>query len=225
MMDIQRDQRPRERLLALGEEALSDQELLALVLGTSGEKGRDVLALARELAGAFQGLAGLEAVAVEQMMKMRGVGMAKACRVKAAFELGRRTSAGRPRAGQPIRDPASVAKWFRVKIGRLPKEVFWSLGLDSKNRVLRPLRVAEGHLSGVEVHPREVFRPLVALGAAATILVHNHPSGDPEPSQEDFALTARLVEVGRLVGIHVLDHVIVGDQGHVSLAERGRLGR
>jgi len=223
MLKIPIDQRPRERLISLGEEALSDCELLAILLGCSGEKDRDVLRVAQEMSQTFGGLNDMEKFDIEQLVNIKGVGVAKACRIKAAFEMGRRAIAGSPKNGGQMKDPEDVAHWFRVKLGRLSKEVFWALGLDTKNRVLKAIRIAEGHLSGVEVHPREVFKPLLSMGAANTILVHNHPSGDPEPSREDKELTQRLVRVGCLVGIGVLDHVVVGSSGFVSLAERGFL--
>lgn len=219
------DQRPRERLIALGEEVLSDQELVALLLGCSGDVNRDVLTLAGELSMAFGGLLGLENAEIEELIEMKGVGKAKACRIKAAFELGRRSVVKEVKTGGQLNDPEEVARWFRIKLGRLSKEVFWALGLDTKNRVIRSIRIAEGHLSGVEVHPREVFKPLLSMGAASTILIHNHPSGDPEPSFADKELTQRLATVGKLVGIIVLDHVVVGREGFVSLAERGVLKR
>ncbi len=223
MYGIPSNQRPRERLVSLGEEALSDHELLALLLGCSGDVKRDVLTLAGDVSRAFGGLRGLDNADVEQLTRMKGLGKAKACRIKAALELGRRVVAVEAQNGRQLNDPEEVAGWFRIKLGRLEKEVFWALGLDTKNRVIKSIRVAEGHLSGVEVHPREVFKPLLSMGAANTILIHNHPSGDPEPSAADRELTQRLANVGKLVGINVLDHLVVGRDGFVSLAQRGAL--
>jgi DNA repair protein RadC len=215
------EQRPRERLFSVGEEALSEGELLAILLGTSGVRGQTVTATADRLLDLFGGAGGLASAEVEELLAAPGVGEARAATIKAALELGRRSVSSRPGRGDTLDSPFAVAKWFRIRLSHLKKEVFWSLGLDSRNRVIRGVRVAEGHLCGVEVHPREAFRPLLSMGAASAIFVHNHPSGDPEPSGTDIALTERLLGAGRLIGIRVLDHLIVGSGGHVSLASRG----
>lgn len=217
---LPRSERPRERLAVVGAEALSDVELLSLVLGCSGVVGSDVVCLARELLFSFKCLQEIGRAEVGELMEVRGIGAAKATRLKAAFELGRRTLSRIPDPGTRIRCSADVARWFRGTMNHLSKEVFWAVGLDSKRQLLGAVRVAEGHLSGVEVHPREAFVPLMRMTAHSAVFVHNHPSGDPEPSQEDIALTQRLVDVGELVGIRVLDHVVVGLAGHMSLVPR-----
>jgi DNA repair protein RadC len=213
--------RPRERLFSLGEEMLSDVEILALILGTSGVRGQDVERTARQLLTRFGGIGGLACAGVDSLLASAGVGPARAAGIKAALELGRRSVAVKIHRGEVISGAQEVAQWFRTRLGYVQKEVFWALGLDTKNRLIRTNRVAEGHLCGVEVHPREAFRPLLMMGAVSVVFVHNHPSGDPEPSHQDLVLTKRLREVGRLVGITVLDHLIVGSLGYVSLAERG----
>ena len=213
--------RPRERLLAHGAEALADEELLAILLGTSGRPGVSVLDVARRVLEALGGPRGLLRAEAQELVGIPGLGEAKACRIRAAFELARRALRPALPAGKVLGRPSDVAEWFRVTIGAAERETFWVVALDVRHRVIRPVRIAEGHQEGVQVHPRETFRQLVRLGASACILVHNHPSGDPEPSDEDLALTRRLEEVGRLLGIRVLDHVIVAGNGYVSLAERG----
>ncbi len=203
-----------------GAETLSDAEIVAVLLGTSGCPGRSVMDVARSVLAALGSVRALVDMDVSEVTALRGVGLAKAARLKAALELGKRAS--RPDLpDRLIGGPADVAAWFSNHIGFRQQEVFWVLGLDVRHRVLRPVRVAEGHLAAVAVHPREVFRPLVRMGAAAAILVHNHPSGDPSPSDSDRELTDRLVAVGGMLGIAVLDHLIVTATGFVSLAERG----
>lgn len=201
----------------LGESVLSDVELVAIVLGSSGLSSKDVLGLSLDLLARFGCLEELEAADINELMLVPGVGLAKAARLKAALELGRRAASRIPPLKTTIQDPSDIATWFRASLGYLSQEVFWVLGLDTRNRLIRAIQMAQGHLSGVEVHPREVFKPLVRMGAASAILVHNHPSGDPRPSREDLELTERLSAVGRLVGISILDHVVVGRQGFVSV--------
>ncbi len=212
---------PREKLLAQGPDGLSDGELLALVLGTSGRTGMSVFQWAEEVLASVGGLAGLFRVEIEELLAVPGLGPAKACRLRAGLELARRAMRPGLPSGRRLRRPEEVADWFRVTIGLAERESFWVVALDVRNRVIRPVRVAEGHQEGVQVHPREVFRQLVRLGASACVLVHNHPSGDVSPSAEDLALTRRLEEVGRLLGIRVLDHVVVGQSGYESLAALG----
>ena len=213
----------RERLFSLGARSLSDMELVALVLGSSGLPHVDPLTHSSALLAALGGLGGLSGASLDQLVGLAGVGEAKAARLKAALELGRRAAARVPTPGTPICNGAIVARWFRTTFAHLRKEHFWVVGLDSKNRLIRVVQVAEGHLSGVEVHPREAFSPLLNMSAARAIFVHNHPSGDPEPSGKDIALTRRLVRAGELLGIPVVDHLVVGREGYQSLmAEQNR---
>jgi len=216
-------QRPRERLARLGIDALSDVELLALVLGTSGVKQEDVLSLAGRILSHFGSLRGVARADVSELEHLSGLGVAKASRLLAAVEVGRRSVAEGSPLGRVLTGPADVAQWFRQELGVLEHEVFWVLGLDVRNRVLQAQRVAEGHSTGVEVHPREVFRSLVRMGAVSTILVHNHPSGDVSPSPQDLDLTKRLVAAGGLVGIRVLDHLVVTGGAFFSFADHGLL--
>ena len=214
---------PRERLDALGPAALSDAELLALLLRTGGP-GRSALDLASELLGRHDGVAGLARSGPAELRQTAGVGPAKSASLLAALELGRRFATRRLRTGDAIRGPADVHRHFHARLRDAPHERFLVLLLDGRHRVLREVTASQGTLTASLVHPREVFRPALREAAAAVILVHNHPSGDPSPSREDREVTERLVQVGEILGIPVLDHVIVAERGYVSLREDGGLG-
>ncbi len=214
--------RPRERLGAVGPEGLSDVELLALVLRT-GARGTDAPGLARSLLETFAGLRGLARVHDRELAVARGVGPAKAASVVAAIELGRRLAGRRLAPGDPMRGPEDVHRHYYWRLRDRLVECFLAILLDSRNRVLREVEVSTGTLTASLVHPREVFRPALREAAAALVLVHNHPSGDPAPSAEDRAVTTRLAQAGELVGIRVLDHVVVAEHGFYSFRESGAL--
>lgn len=214
---------PRERLVALGVEALSEAELIALLLRTGGA-GRDALALAARLLQRHGGLAGLAAAAPAELAGEQGVGPAKSASLVAALELGRRCAARRLRSGDPVRGPADVFRHFHPRLRDARHERFLLVLLDGRHRMLREVVISQGTLTASLVHPREVFRPALREAAAAVVLVHNHPSGDPTPSREDREITTRLAEAGELLGIPVLDHVIVAERGYASLRETGGLG-
>jgi DNA repair protein RadC len=211
--------RPRERLAAVGAEHLTDAELLAIVLG-SGTRRFAVTEVAERLLRAAGGLAGLSLAAELELRDQAGIGPVRAAVVLAALELGRRAAAARPARGQRLAGASDVWTYFRARLAPLRVEEFWAVALDVRHRVQGELCVARGSLTGVEVHPRDVFRPLIRAAAAAVIFCHNHPSGDPTPSRQDVELTARLRDVGELCGIPVVDHVVVGWEGYASLAER-----
>ncbi len=211
---------PRERLASLGPEALSDAELVALLLRT-GSRERDVLALAAELLGRCGGLEGLAQAGAGERDGLPGLGPAKAATLQACLEVGRRLAAGRLRAGDPIRDPGDVHRHLHPRLRHARQERFLVLLLDGRQRLLRIETVSQGTLTASLVHPREVFRPALREAAAALILVHNHPSGDPAPSAEDREVTRRLARAGEILGIRVLDHVIVAERGYRSLREEG----
>lgn len=211
--------RPRERLAAVGAEHLADAELLAIVLG-SGTRRFPVTEVAERLLRAAGGLAGLSLAAELDLRDQAGIGPVRAAVVLAALELGRRAAAARPARGQRLAGASDVWTYFRARLAPLRVEEFWAVALDVRHRVQGELCVARGSLTGVEVHPRDVFRPLIRAAAAAVIFCHNHPSGDPTPSRQDVELTARLRDVGELCGIPVVDHVVVGWEGYASLAER-----
>lgn len=214
--------RPRERFLDKGGGALSDAELVALLLGT-GTRGQTAVALAQTLLAAFGSLGGLAGREVAELAAFHGVGPAKAVRLGAAIELARRLRS-RPN-GEKVRlgSPAEVAAYFAPRLEDLKKEVFRIALLDSQNGLLKDVLISEGSLSASLVHPREVFRPAILEASAHLILVHNHPSGDPTPSKEDLHLTRQLAEGARLLGLRIHDHVVIGHGRFVSLAERGAL--
>jgi DNA repair protein RadC len=168
----------------------------------------------------LDGPAGLLRSTLAELGGYPGIGPARASLIAAALELGRRAIAARPARGQRVAGASEVWTYFRSRLAPLSVEEFWALGLDVRHRVQSESCLARGSLTGVEIHPRDVFRPLIRQATAAVIFVHNHPSGDPAPSRADVELTSRLREVGELCGIPVLDHVVVGWEGYASLAER-----
>ena len=211
--------RPRERLRSVGASNLSVAELLALVVG-SGSGGSPASAVAeRVLALADGSLPRLATFDVSHLERVSGVGTAKAARLLAALELGRRAAATHVEAGEHIRGPADVFARMGPRLRDRPQEEFHALMLNSRHRVIREILVTRGILDSALIHPREVFRPAVGEGAAAVILVHNHPSGDPTPSAEDRAVTRQLAAAGRAVGIPVLDHVVIGSGAYASLGD------
>jgi DNA repair protein RadC len=210
--------RPRERLEALGAEALSDAELLALLLRTGG-RGADALAVASQLLAVHGGLSALARAGGRGLAGTAGIGPAKSATLRASLELGRRLAARRLEAGRPIRGPADVFRHFHPHLRHAAQERFLVVLLDGRHRVLRQELVSQGTLTASLVHPREVFRPALRESAAALVLVHNHPSGDPTPSREDREITERLMKAGEILGIPVLDHVVVAERGYCSLGE------
>jgi DNA repair protein RadC len=210
MKDVTPQDRPREKLERLGAHGLGDNELVALVLG-SGSRDAGGLALANRLIAKAGGLHGLSRNGVDGLRRRAGVGPAKAAQVVAAVELGRRTLvcgvADRPR----LTTPRQLAKFLLPQYGTCAVEQFGIVMLDTKHRVLRVRIVSVGSLDSTIVHPREVFREAAAASAAAIVLFHNHPSGDPTPSSDDLALTTRMVSAGDIMGIDVVDHVILAD--------------
>ena len=218
--DQPRQERPRERLYWNGPEALADAELLALQLG-SGTAGRSASDVAREILATYGSLAEVAAREVTELARVMGVGPAKAARLVAAFELGRRLRARTPGVRVVLSAPGDVYAAFGPLMEDLPREVFRVALLDAQNGLLRDRVVSEGTLSASLVHPREVFKPALLEPAASVILLHNHPSGDPTPSREDIRLTRQLVECARLLDLRVHDHLVIGRGRYVSLAERG----
>lgn len=214
------DQRPREKLWSLGASALSNAELLAIILRT-GTKQKSAVRLAEQLLIKFGGLRGLSSVGPAEMSKVKGMGPAKAVSVAAALALGERLNHLQAAKRPVVRNPQDVAQLVMARLRYATKEHFMLALLNSKNHVLALPTISVGSLNATIVHPREVFREAIAHSAAAVILVHNHPSGDPTPSQDDINLTTKLAAAGKLLDIAVLDHVIIGDGKYVSLKEKG----
>jgi DNA repair protein RadC len=216
-------ERPRERLRELGAHALATRELIALLVGNGGG-GRSALDIGAALLDASRGsIRGLPGAAVGERGRVAGVGPAVAARIAAAVELGRRMAREAAAERTRIRGPRDVHAWFGPSLRSLMQEEFRILLLTAQHAVLRDVVVTRGILDASVVHPREVFRQAIVEHAAALILVHNHPSGDPTPSAEDRLVTRQLVEAGAVLGIPVLDHVIVGDGRYISFAEAGLL--
>jgi DNA repair protein RadC len=219
LLDLPSEDRPRERLARHGAGALSNRELLAVVLGT-GTRRASVLDLAAALLDS--GLRGLAGRSVADLESERGLGRAQAARVAATLELGARL-ASEGRTAPAFRTAAESARYLLPRYGARPVETFGILALDVRHRLKREAVISVGCLTSSLVHPREVFQEAVVARAAALVLFHNHPSGDPEPSGEDVALTRRLSSAGTLMGIEVLDHLVLGAGRFVSLKERGLL--
>ena len=221
--ELPRSDRPRERLVDLGAQALSSAELLAILLG-SGGSGRTALQLGQSvLAGAGGSLRRLAMQPVAALTAVTGVGTARAATVHAALELGRRMACETRDDGAPVRSPRDVVELFAARLQDLPVEEFHVAVLDSQHRLERDIMITRGILNSSLVHPREVFREAIAERAAAIILVHNHPSGDPTPSADDRVVTEQLVAAGRLLDIPVHDHIIIGRGRYTSFAEAGLL--
>ena len=228
--DLPRPERPRERLQKLGPDALSSHELLALIIGRGIPK-KSVMTIAQELLSRFGSVKSISQASIEELSQIKGIGIAKAAQIKACFELGKRESL-EPDDLAPfdIKNPEAVVKAVRASIQDKAKEHFKLILLNSRNKILCISAVSTGTLTTSLVHPREVFRDAITHSAASVVLAHNHPSGDPEPSDDDLKITRKLVESGKILGIEVIDHIIIGsrktgkaDEGHdyYSFREKG----
>lgn len=209
---------PREKLMLYGTERMSEQELLALVLGR-GVRNHGVHRLAAALLERTGSLHALARCRERELMRMKGLGPAQAARLTAVFSLAKRLNSLPFHPGFKLRSSHDVFAHYHPLMRDAKREVFMVLLLDSKHRIMREERISEGSLTSSIVHPREVFQAAIRESAAAILALHNHPSGDPSPSQEDYEVTARLKEVGELVGIPLLDHIIVGDGRFISFRE------
>ncbi|BDG46305.1 MULTISPECIES: DNA repair protein RadC [Parageobacillus] len=218
--DVPKDDRPRERLLSAGPESLADHELLAILLRT-GTKEESVLQLAHRLLQHFEGLRLLKDASIEEITSIKGIGTTKAIQILAAIELGRRIHRLGYNDRYVIRSPEDGAKYVMEDMRFLSQEHFVAIYLNTKNQVIYRKTIFIGSLNASIVHPREVFKEAIKRSAASIICAHNHPSGDPTPSREDIDVTKRLAECGRIIGIELLDHLIIGDQKFVSLKEKG----
>ena len=218
--EIPPDERPRERLAARGAAGLTTAELIALVWG-SGARGLGAVDLAEEALARHDGLAGLARATELELVDLHGVGAAKAAQLTAAFELGRRILADWPVGRWTVRAPRDVADRLIPQMGHLEREELRVVLLNAKNTVVKVVTVYQGNVSASLVRVGELFRDAVRVNAAGTILVHNHPSGDPTPSPDDLHLTAEALAAGRLLDIELLDHVVIGHDAFVSLRDRG----
>lgn len=214
------DLRPRERLKGAGPAALSTAELLAIILGT-GVREESAIQLAHRILLDPRGLRFLAEAAFDELCQIKGIGLAKAAQIKAALELGKRLACLEPDLKPAIHTPDEASSLVMEEMCYLDREHFRVMLLNTKNRVLGLETVSIGSLNASLVHPREVFKNAIQRSAAAMILMHNHPSGDPSPSPEDLEITVRLCEAGRLLGIEILDHIIIGDHVYASFREKG----
>ncbi len=216
--DVPAEEKPREKLVNSGPETLKNYELLAVILG-KGNKKEDVFEISKRVIDEYGSGAAATETDVKKIMDLFGLGVAQACQVVACFELGRRFF-GKSRKDIYIRSPKDAYDYL-MEMGKLTKEHFRGIYLDVKNKLLHSENIFIGTLSATLIHPREIFQPAIKHSAAGVILAHNHPSGDPEPSEDDLKVTRKIVEASKMLEIDVLDHIIVGDGKFVSLKEKG----
>lgn len=218
--DLTESERPRERLAELGPQALSNAELLAILLRV-GIQGENSVQMGQRLLQDLGGLHGLHRASLVDMAGQHGMGLAKAAQIKAAIELGMRIHSLNPEERPSIHSPADAAALVQYEMSALPQEHLRVINLDTRNRVINIEKLYVGSLNASTVRVGEIFRASIARNAAGIIILHNHPSGDPTPSPEDVALTRTVVQAGKLLDIDVLDHVVIGQGKYVSLKERG----
>ncbi len=220
--DLPMSERPRERLKRFGPEALSAQELLALIIGRGVSK-KSVMNIAQELLVKFGNIKAISEATIEELSQIKGIGFAKAAQIKACFELGKRQDLEPEIKDFDIKDPQSVVKAIRASIKDKAKEHFKLILLNTRNKIIGISTVSIGSLNASIVHPREVFKDAIMHNAYSVVLAHNHPSGDPEPSEDDLTITKRLTEAGKILGIEVIDHIIITKTGFFSFKEKGLL--
>jgi len=217
--DLPKEERPRERMVSFGEQALSTQELLQVILGR-GVAGESVSVTAQKLLSKFGSLQKLSEASIEELSSIKGIGLAKATQIKAVFEIGHRLSTQIPSyKSKELTDPKKVYQLIKGKLKDNRKERFYIIVLNSRNYSVAEISV--GTLNASIVHPREVFAEAIKNNAASVIFVHNHPSGDCEPSEDDLTTTKRLLEAGKILGIDVADHVIVAKNNYYSFKDNG----
>ncbi len=217
--DLDSDDRPRERLAALGPGALSNAELLAILLRT-GIKGMNAVQLAQTLLVEIGGLIGIHRLSLPELQEMKGIGFTKAAQIQAAVELGRRLAIVHEEDKPRIQSPQDAANLLLYEMGALEQEHLRVMLLDTRNQVIKFVEVYRGSLNSSVIRVGEVFREAVRRNAAAIIVAHNHPSGDPTPSPEDIAVTRAIVDAGKLLDIEVLDHLVIGKNRYVSLKSK-----
>lgn len=218
--ELPSDERPRERLVKYGAEALSNAELLAIILRV-GTQEYSAIGLAEHMLGRFNGIRGIASASVEELSSIKGLGTAKSAQIKAMVELGKRLAATALDSRSAIRNPQDAVDCVMPFLRDEPQENFMAIFLNTKNEILKTRIITTGTLDSSLITPRELFREAMSMNSAAVIVAHNHPSGDPTPSREDIAITKRLCQAGEMVGIEVLDHLIIGDGRSLSLKERG----
>ncbi len=219
--DLPVTERPRERLQRFGTEALSAQELLAVLMGR-GIAGESVMVTAQRLLSQFGTVKGIACATVEELAGIKGIGTAKACQLKAAFELAARMTSPTENEEKPVvKTPEDAVAVMQGRLKDKKKEYFVALLLDTRNQLIKIAEISIGSLDSSIVHPREVFKEAISASSASVVFIHNHPSWDTRPSDEDIQMTKRLVQVGELVGIDVLDHVIIGGKNYLSLKRTG----
>ena len=219
--DLPISERPRERLQKFGAEVLSVQEILALILGR-GIAGESVIVTAQRLLSRFGNLKGLASASIEELSQVRGIGIAKASQIKAAFELANRIeNYSEPDKKAVVKTPEDAVSLVAGRLKGKKREHFLALMLDTRSQVIKVCEVSVGSLDTSIVHPREAFKEAIAASAASVIFVHNHPSGNPEASDDDIELTKRLTRAGEIIGIEVLDHIIIGGRDYLSLKRKG----
>jgi DNA repair protein RadC len=220
--DLPKSERPRERLKQFGPEALSAQELLALVIGRGVSK-KSVMTIAQELVIKFGNIKAISEATIEELSQIKGIGFAKAAQIKACFELGKRMDLEPELKDFDIKDPQSVVKAISASIKDKAKEHFKLILLNARNKILGISTISIGSLNASIAHPREVFKDAIMHNAYSVVLAHNHPSGDPEPSEDDLTITKRFLEAGKILGIEVIDHIIITKTGFFSFKEKGLL--
>lgn len=213
-------ERPRERLIQSGDEYLTDAELLGIII-RDGTTNYSAVDLAQELLSKYGDFRKLSSVSIGELCKVRGIGPARAAQIKASLAIAKRFSTISVRPSQQFKCSRDIFDHFHERLREKKQEIFFIILLDNKNRIIKELTISAGSLTSSIVHPREVFNPAIKESAVSVIFVHNHPSGDPEPSKEDIQMTRRLLEVGDVVGIKVLDHIIIGNECFVSLKDKG----
>ncbi|OGW57073.1 MAG: hypothetical protein A3D21_00425 [Nitrospirae bacterium RIFCSPHIGHO2_02_FULL_42_12] len=218
--DLPKPERPRERLKRFGPEALSAQELLALIIGR-GVPQKSVMTIAQELLVKFGDIKTISEATLEELSQIKGIGFAKAAQIKACFELGKRQDLEPELKDFDIKDPQSVVKAIRASIKDKAKEHFKLILLNARNKIIGISTVSIGSLNASIVHPREVFKDAIMHNAYSVVLAHNHPSGDPEPSEDDIKMTRQLIDSGKILGIEVIDHIIVTQNKYLSFKAKG----
>lgn len=216
--DLPSSERPRERLRKVGAENLSLQELLALVI-EKGKAGQNVLTVSQNLLSRFGNLSGIKQASLKELEEVKGIGFATACKLKAAFKIGERAGKEPRRWDQKLECPKHVFDFLKDKIGNKKQEHFVVLCLNSRNRLIDYAKISVGTINASLAHPREIFRPAIRNSAASVILAHNHPSGNPEPGDNDIKITRTLEKTSKIVGIPISDHVVIGNNDFVSLKQ------